>query len=460
MKNENEGRTNKKIKQQILGWGVFTCCQLLLEHTPNYKQRMEKKETIEKISATCQRKERKDQEKSNKSPEYSLKAKIFYLNSSCVEENARKAGRAVEDQLQRRRKKRRSSKKGKKNCCWRHKFSDVARTVFIKVCFQPFLVIFLCHFFFLFLISLLLIHRSLMMRHNSNSPPARLKQFHFPGASIIIRELVSPSFGLYLWPSALLLARWVSEHRNSLRGKTVIEVYSSFWLLFTLYIMACCGFPSISLAAGLRFQVCSLPNMELVSFWQIILVTLSALQNCCVMCQLNHLTMQEMIVEEQRFSTCVFENISTTSTCNLSSSSTLSFSSVSSSSSTSFASSGTVTVCGLAWGDLSPTLFSLPTPDFVLGADVFFDSSCLSFFLHFVHLHICCLVVLLNLPLLFSSAQCLTICWRLCAPCWTRRDILIQFLHHHHHLPLPALPFPVSESRPPPVFITCNPQRR
>ncbi|XP_029944883.1 histone-arginine methyltransferase METTL23 [Salarias fasciatus] len=42
--------------------------------------------------------------------------------------------------------------------------------------------------------------------------------------SVTIPEVLDPQFGMYVWPSAVVLAQYVWTHREELRGRTVLEL--------------------------------------------------------------------------------------------------------------------------------------------------------------------------------------------------------------------------------------------
>lgn len=41
---------------------------------------------------------------------------------------------------------------------------------------------------------------------------------------VVIPEMVDPSYGMYVWPCAPVLAQYVWHHRQAIRGKTVLEI--------------------------------------------------------------------------------------------------------------------------------------------------------------------------------------------------------------------------------------------
>jgi hypothetical protein len=58
----------------------------------------------------------------------------------------------------------------------------------------------------------------------------KMKTFHFwddensEEKSVIIKELLDPSYGCYIWPSAFVLAEYIWHERDSFKDKTILEV--------------------------------------------------------------------------------------------------------------------------------------------------------------------------------------------------------------------------------------------
>ncbi len=42
--------------------------------------------------------------------------------------------------------------------------------------------------------------------------------------SVIIKELLDPSYGCYIWPSAFVLAEYIWNKRDLIKDKTILEV--------------------------------------------------------------------------------------------------------------------------------------------------------------------------------------------------------------------------------------------
>jgi predicted nicotinamide N-methyase len=42
--------------------------------------------------------------------------------------------------------------------------------------------------------------------------------------SVIIKELLDPSYGCYVWPSAFVLAEYIWHKRDLFKDKTILEV--------------------------------------------------------------------------------------------------------------------------------------------------------------------------------------------------------------------------------------------
>lgn len=74
-----------------------------------------------------------------------------------------------------------------------------------------------------------------MWRSNSN-----MKKFYFwddensEGKSVIIKELLDPTYGCYVWPSAFVLAEYIWHERDSFKDKTILEVRSILGLFVYL----------------------------------------------------------------------------------------------------------------------------------------------------------------------------------------------------------------------------------
>ena len=45
--------------------------------------------------------------------------------------------------------------------------------------------------------------------------------------SVIIKELLDPSYGCYVWPSAFVLAEYIWHERDLFKDKTILEVRMS-----------------------------------------------------------------------------------------------------------------------------------------------------------------------------------------------------------------------------------------
>ncbi|KAG9306800.1 hypothetical protein G9A89_005700 [Geosiphon pyriformis] len=54
------------------------------------------------------------------------------------------------------------------------------------------------------------------------------KEFHFEDENdertVIITELLDPSYGCYVWPSAIVLSNYIWEERKLFQGKTILEL--------------------------------------------------------------------------------------------------------------------------------------------------------------------------------------------------------------------------------------------
>ena len=84
---------------------------------------------------------------------------------------------------------------------------------------------------------------------------------------VIILEVVDPQYGLFTWPSAVILAQYVWYHRNKLENQYVIELGSGTALPGVL--AALCG-ANVTLTDGEQFPNC--------------------LENCLKTCAVNGLT--------------------------------------------------------------------------------------------------------------------------------------------------------------------------
>jgi predicted nicotinamide N-methyase len=136
------------------------------------------------------------------------------------------------------------------------------------------------------------------------------------GVRVVVQEVMAGDFGLYVWPSARLLAEYISFNRASFTDKTILELGAGTCLP---------GLVAAKIGANVIFTDCA-------KFSQV-------LDNIRAVCKLNHLQVDAPAV-----------------------------------SAADAGGHGRVRVQGLTWGEFSEDIVhGLPKIDLIIGADIFYD---------------------------------------------------------------------------------------
>eukprot|EP00117_Sycon_ciliatum_P005696 scpid64853/ scgid9534/ Methyltransferase-like protein 23 len=163
------------------------------------------------------------------------------------------------------------------------------------------------------------------------------EEFGLPPLKVIVPEVLDSDYGMYTWPSAPVLARYVWKQQHDVRGKRVLELGSGTSLAGITAALVGAGGVVLSEREG---------NPQL-------------LDNCQRTCTANNVPHCVVNVGEGvRFP----EDLTTVTMATASAANT-----------STDRCHGDVQVIGLDWACFCPSLVTLPPVDIILGADCFYD---------------------------------------------------------------------------------------
>ncbi|XP_065189316.1 histone-arginine methyltransferase METTL23-like isoform X2 [Sycon ciliatum] len=166
------------------------------------------------------------------------------------------------------------------------------------------------------------------------------EEFGLPPLKVIVPEVLDSDYGMYTWPSAPVLARYVWKQQHDVRGKRVLELGSGTSLAGITAALVGAGGVVLSEREG---------NPQL-------------LDNCRRTCTANNVPHRVVNGGESvRFP----EDVSTITTVTMATASAANTSTD--------RCHGDVQVIGLDWACFCPSLVTLPPVDIILGADCFYD---------------------------------------------------------------------------------------